>query len=65
MYKVVKRNQHYTWVICATQNIKNIAIKNDNVGRKPLTLSSNTHDLIKILKNIIKILFIRKPLEKI
>ena len=65
MYKVIKRNQHYTWVICATQNIKNIAIKNDNVGRKPLTLSSNTHDLIKILKNIIKILFIRKPLEKI
>ena len=45
--------------------MKNIAIKNDNVGKKQLTLSSNTHNFIKILKNIIKILFIRKPLEKI
>ena len=44
---------------------KNIAIKNDNVGKKPLTLSSNIHNFIKILKSFIKILFIRKPLEKI
>ena len=44
--------------------MKNIAIKNDNVGKKPFTLSSNTHIFIKILKNIIKNLFIRKPLEK-
>ena len=65
MYKGVKKNQHYTWLICATQNMKNIAIKNDNVGKKPLTLSSYIHNFIKILKNIIKILFIRKPLEKI
>ena len=65
MYKGVKKNQHYTWLICAAQNMKNISIKNDNVGKKPLTLSSNTHNFIKTLKNIIKILFIRKPLEKI
>ena len=65
MYKGVKKNQHYTWLICAAQNMKNIAIKNDNVGKKPLTLSSYIHNFIKILKNIIKILFIRKPLEKI
>ena len=65
MYKGIKKNQHYTWLICAAQNMKNIAIKNDNVGKKPLTLSSNIHDFIKILKNIIKILFVRKPLEKI
>ena len=45
--------------------MKNIAIKNDNVGKKPVTLSSNTRDFIEILKSIIKILFIRKPLEKI
>ena len=45
--------------------MKNIAIKNDNVGKKPLTLSSNIHNFIKILKSFIKILFIRKPLEKI
>ena len=65
MYKGVKKNQHYTWLICAAQNMKNIAIKNDNVGKKPLTLSSNIHNFIKILKSFIKILFIRKPLEKI
>lgn len=44
--------------------MKNIAIKNNNVGKKPLTLSLNIHNFIEILKNIIKILFIRKPLEK-
>ena len=65
MYKEVKKNQHYTWLICAAKNMKNIAIKNDNVGKKPVTLSSNTRDFIEILKSIIKVLFIRKPLEKI
>ena len=34
MYKGVLKNQHYTWLICAAQNMKNIAIKNDNVGKK-------------------------------
>ena len=53
MYKGVKKNQHYTWLICAAQNMKNIAIKNDNVGRKPLSLSSILYNFIKILKNII------------
>ena len=48
MYKGVKKNQHYTWLICATQNMKNIAIKNDNVGKKTLTLKSISNYLIKI-----------------
>ena len=52
MYKGVKKNQHYTWLICAAQNIKNIAIKNDNVGKKPLALLSITSNFIEILKNI-------------
>ena len=39
MYKGVLKNQHYTWLICAAQNMKNIAIKNDNVGKKPNSLS--------------------------
>ena len=73
MYKGVKKNQHPTlsfliaifFMFCAAQNMKNIAIKNDNVGKKPITLSSYIYNFIKILKNIIKILFIRKPLEKI
>ena len=47
MYKGVKKNQHYTWLICAAQNMKNIAIKNDNVGKEPLTLSRILYYLIK------------------
>lgn len=47
------KNQHYTWLICAAQNMKNIAIKNDNVGKKPITLSSIVDNIINILKNII------------
>ena len=55
MYKGVKKNQHYTWLICAAQNMKNIAIKNDNVGKNPLTLSQILYYFIKILKNIINL----------
>ena len=36
-------------------NMKNIAIKNDNVGKKPLTLSSILNHFVKILKNIINL----------
>lgn len=64
MYKGVKKNQHYTWLICAAQNMKNIAIKNNNVGKKPLTLTSYIINLIKILKIVLKISVRRKPLEK-
>ena len=52
MYKGIKKNQHYTWLICAAQNMKNIAIKNDNVGKKPLSLSAILYNFIIILKNI-------------
>ena len=65
MYKGVKKNQHYTWLICATQNMKDIAIKNDNVGKFPFTLSSYINNFIKIIKMNLKILFIRKLLDKI
>ncbi len=65
MYKGIKKNQHYTWLICAAQNMKNIAIKNDNVEKKPLTISSYNSNITKILKNFIKILFIKKPLDRI
>ena len=27
MYKGIEKNQNYTWIICATQNMKNIAKK--------------------------------------
>jgi hypothetical protein len=53
MYKGVKKNQHYTWLICAAQNMKNIAIKNDNVGKKPLTLSKFLHNFIKNVQTLL------------
>ena len=65
MYKCVKKNQHYTWLVCAAQNMKNIAIKNDNIRKKPLTLSSYIYYFVKTLKVIVKFSVIRKPLEKI
>lgn len=68
MHKGIKKNQHYTWLICSAQNMKNIAIKNDNVGKKSLTLSGNYNVFNKIIKNLKlkhKNLSKRKPLEKI
>ena len=57
MYKGVKKNQHYTWLICAAQNMKNIAIKKEKVNGKPLTNESIIKNFIKIIKNIRKIYF--------
>ena len=68
MYKGVKKNQHYTWLICAAQNMKNIAIKNDNVGKKAFTLLPNISNFIKMFKNIIntsKKILHKKTLRKI
>lgn len=58
MYKGVEKNQNYTWLICAAQNMKNIAIKNDNVEKVPLTLFSNIKYFIKIMKKFITSLLI-------
>ena len=33
MYKGIEKNQNYTWLICAAQNMKNIAIKLDKVDK--------------------------------
>lgn len=52
MYKGVDKNQNYTWLICSAQNMKNIAIKNANVNKKPLTLAS----ILLFLRKIIKII---------
>ena len=69
MYKGVKKNQNYTWLICAAQNMKNIAIKNDNVGKIPNQLSYISSYFIKNIKKFVKKqfkkLYIRKPLKKI
>ena len=31
MYKGIEKNQNYTWLICAAQNMKNISIKLEKV----------------------------------
>ena len=53
MHKGVLKNQHYTWLICAAQNMKNIAIKNDNVGKEPNILSLIEKFFIKINQKFI------------
>lgn len=50
MYEGIKKNQNYTWLICATQNMKNIAIKKDNVDAKTLTSSQKAILFLKIIK---------------
>ena len=32
MYRGIEKNQNYTWLICAAQNMKNIAKKIENVA---------------------------------
>jgi hypothetical protein len=39
MYRGIKKNQNYTWLICAAQNMKNIALKKEKVSEKSLTNS--------------------------
>lgn len=34
MVKGLQKNQHYTWLICAAQNMKNIAIKRDKLIKR-------------------------------
>ena len=55
MYKGIKKNQHYTWLICAAQNMKNISIKNDNILHKqPIynTLIANIINFYQKSKNL-------------
>ena len=54
MYKGLKKNQNYTWLICAAQNMKNIAIKNENVGKKPINKEENV-SIIQKIEKILKI----------
>lgn len=48
MYKEIKKNQNYTWLICVAQNMKNIVTKvtknpknNNNGGGNPSVFYSN------------------------
>ena len=52
MYKGIKKNQNYTWLICAAQNMKNIAIKKEKVNGIPLTNSSIIQNIIEFIKKL-------------
>ena len=51
MYRGLKKNQNYTWLICAAQNMKNIAIKKEKVNGKPLTNKTISQYLSIFIKN--------------
>ena len=55
MYRGLKKNQHYTWLIFATQNIKNMSIKKEKVNGKPITKTTDLSNIINILKKYQKI----------
>ena len=62
MYKGIKKNQNYTWLICAAQNMKNISIKmNNRIYKYEESISKNiilskTNQLIKIITKILDII---------
>lgn len=55
MYKGIKKNQNYTWLICAAQNMKNIAIKRDNIDTKSTNMYKYFINIIKFIENIKKL----------
>ncbi|MDD2238959.1 MAG: transposase [Bacilli bacterium] len=66
MYRGIKKNQNYTWLICAAQNMKNIALKKEKVYNDNELLTKNIGYLsffIKSTKILIKILYKIRPLE--
>lgn len=64
MYKGVKKNQHYTWLICSAQNMKNIVLKKAKDIRNISNISEfieKTTDIFKKILNFINYFKI-KPL---
>ncbi len=61
VYKGVKKNQHYTWLSCAAQNMKNEAIKIDKLENKysksmPAAKSCDfLSNFIKSIQNLLKV----------
>ncbi len=59
MYKGVKKNQNYTWLICAAQNMKIIAIRKSNKPKGAKNITEIFEKLTKFIKNT-KIWFQKK-----
>ena len=51
MYKGLNKNQHYTWLICAAQNMKNISMKIENRQYNEMKISHMGQNLIKLIKS--------------
>ncbi len=64
MYKGVKKNQHYTWLICSAQNMKNIALKKAKDIRNISSISIYTEKITSIFKKTLNFInyFKIKPL---
>ena len=61
MYRGLKKNQNYTWLIYTAQNMKNIAIKKEKDNGKTLTNNSFIQNVFIMIKNFaFKIYIIRK-----
>ena len=52
MYRGLNKNQNYTWLICAAQNMKNIAVKKANVNGKSLTNAHFIQNILEFIENI-------------
>lgn len=52
MYKGIEKNQNYTWLICAAQNMKNIVTKLTKNKRKPSNTPPDSPNIVK--NNIFK-----------
>ena len=59
LYKGVEKNQAYTHLICAAQNMKNIAIKQEKVKGIPLLYSNLLGKFSKNIKNFLKFQFLK------
>lgn len=56
MYKGVEKNQNYTWLICAAQNMKNIATKKDKYSNRSLKKDTLFELVIHLLKLLLIII---------
>ena len=66
MYKGLEKNQNYTWLICATQNMKNIVTKLTHKPRKDNIDSKRLQFFLYFIKKNIKLyLKLTNPQEKI
>ena len=62
MYKGVKKNQNYTWLICAAQNMKNIVTK---ITKGSKDNNGNKEDLSNLIIKIKILLISQKIFKKI